>query len=239
MFARYNNKILLHMDKIDLGKYTVATKWEDVTLGQWQDYIKLINESENKEVDILTTLQCFSNIPRNVIYQIPTDLFNKIILNLKWINEEPDTKPSNKIEIDNEVYQINVMNKLKVKEYLDLNTLLENDKYNYAGILAILCRKDNEEYDEEYIADKWSERAEMFDKMSIVKIFPLISFFLLLWNESEIHSRNSSIIQDLKQILLEQVKNIKSSLSLMDYITPFRVQQILTLQKLEKSLKNI
>ena len=227
------------MDKVDLGKYKVATSWDEVTLGQWQEYIKKVQAREEKELDIITTLETFSNIPLNVIYQMPSDLFNKVIQNLKWITTEPQYEPSNKIELNGEIYHINTMHKLKVKEYLDLNTVLENDKTNYSAIFAILCRKDKEEYDEEYIADKFLEREKMFNEAPLPKVFPLIAFFLVLWEQYVQHLVSCSMIPDLKSMLLEQVKNIKSSLKVMDYIIPSRVQRIMTLRKLEKSLKNI
>lgn len=227
------------MQKVELGKYKICTSWEDVKLSQWVNYIRKLEGKENKELDILTTLECFSDIPIDVIHQIPEDLFGKVISKLRFLSEEPDIQPSNKLEHKGEIYYINIMEKLKVKEYLDLNTVVDNDKYNYPLIFAILCRKENELYDEVFIADVLDERIAMMNDMPVTKIMPLISFFLHLWSEYAQHSVNYSMAQNLKSMLLEQVKNIKSSLRLTDYIIPSRVQQIMTLRKLEKSLMNI
>ena len=134
---------------------------------------------------------------------------------------------------------INVMEKLKVKEYLDLNTVIENDRFNYSMIFAILCRKQGEEYDEEFIADKLPDRLEMFEQMNCVDGMKLIAFFLTCWVELETRSRNSLVVQAIKEDAQKLVKSIRSSLKTMDYITPSRVRQILTLRKLEKSIKNI
>lgn len=227
------------MNKVDLGKYKLCTKWEDVTLEQWSRYIQLTAENDKKEIDILTTLEVFSDIPKEVIYQIPSDLFSKVINKMKWLNEEPNTTPSNKIEYKGETYIINIMEKLKVKEYLDLNTIVEHNKYDYPTIFALLCRKENEEYNEEFITNKFEERIDMMKELPVTKALPLISFFLHLWNEYAQHSANSLMVEDLKSVLVEQVRNIKSSLRLMDYIIPSHLQQIMTLRKLEKSLKSI
>lgn len=227
------------MDKIDFGNYNIATSWDEVTLGMWEKYVRKCSEREDNKLDVLSTLECFSNIPRNVIYQIPSDLFGKMFNNLVFLNEEPNSEPSNKIEINGEEYIINVMEKLKVKEYLDLQTVIENDKFNYTYMLSILCRKQGEEYNEEYIADKISKRAEMFNNASINKIMPLLAFFLTLWATSEIPSLNYSMVEDLKSEATKLVKNIRSSLSPMDYIIPSRVRRIMMLRKLEKSIKNI
>lgn len=227
------------MEKIQLGKYKVAEKWEDVTLLQWQNYVRNASSKEDNSVDIISTLETFSDIPRSVINQMPTDLFESVIGRLKWITEQPDQTPSQSVEISGETYTINVMEKLKVKEYLDLNTVIENDKFNYAMIFAILCRKQGEEYDEEFIADKLPDRLEMFEQMNCVDGMKLIAFFLTCWVELETRSRNCLVVQTIKEDAQKLVKSIRSSLKPMDYITPSRVRQILTLRKLEKSLKNI
>ena len=227
------------MEKIQLGKYKVAEKWEDVTLLQWQNYVRNASSKEDNSVDIISTLETFSDIPRNVINKMPTDLFESVIERLKWITEQPDQTPSQSVEINGETYMINVMEKLKVKEYLDLNTVIENDKFNYSMIFAILCRKQGEEYDEEFIADKLPDRLEMFEQMNCVDGMKLIAFFLTCWVELETRSRNSLVVQAIKEDAQKLVKSIRSSLKPMDYIIPSRVRQILTLRKLEKSIKNI
>lgn len=227
------------MEKIQLGKYKVAEKWEDVTLLQWQNYVRNASSKEDNSVDIISTLETFSDIPRSVINQMPTDLFESVIGRLKWITEQPDQTPSQSVEISGETYTINVMEKLKVKEYLDLNTVIENDKFNYSMIFAILCRKQGEEYDEEFIADKLPDRLEMFEQMNCVDGMKLIAFFLTCYIELETRSQNSLVVQAIKEDAQKLVKSIRSSLKPMDYITPSRVRQILTLRKLEKSIKNI
>ena len=227
------------MEKINLGQYHVAESWEDVKLLQWQNYVRNASSKEDNSVDIISTLETFSDIPRSVINQMPTDLFESVIERLKWITEQPDQTPSQSVEISGETYTINVMEKLKVKEYLDINTVIENDKFNYSMIFAILCRKQGEEYDEEFIADKLPERLEMFEQMNCVDGMKLIAFFLTCWVELETRSRNSLVVQAIKEDAQKLVKSIRSSLKPMDYITPSRVRQILTLRKLEKSIMKI
>lgn len=227
------------MEKIDLGNYKIATSWDDVTLSIWEKYVRKASESEDNKVDIITTLECFSDIPRDIIYQIPSDLFEKILNNLQWVKEEPNSEPYNKIIIDDEEYLVNTMEKLKVKEYLDLQTIIENDKFNYSYILALLCRKKGEEYNEEFISDKMEERANMFSNVSINKIMPILAFFLTCYIVSRKHFLNSLMVEQFKSEAIEAVKNTKNSLKVMDYIIPSHLRQIIKLRKLEKSIKNI
>lgn len=227
------------MEKIQLGKYKVAEKWEDVTLLQWQNYVRNASSKEDNSVDIISTLETFSDIPRSVINQMPTDLFESVIGRLKWITEQPDQTPSQSVEISGETYTINVMEKLKVKEYLDLNTVIENDKFNYSMIFAILCRKQGEEYDEEFIADKLPDRLEMFEQMNCVDGMKLIAFFLTCWIEYETRTKNSLVVQAIKSDAIRLVENIRSSLTLGDYIIPSHLPQIIKLRKLERYIKKI
>ena len=227
------------MEKIQLGNYKVAEKWEDVTLLQWQDYVRKASNKEDNSVDIISTLETFSDIPRSVINQMPTDLFESVVERLKWIKEQPDQTPSQSVVIDGETYLINVMEKLKVKEYLDLNTVIENDKFNYSMIFAILCRKQGEEYDEDFIADKLPDRLEMFENMNCVDGMKLISFFLACYIEFETRFRNSLVINSIKQDAIELAKSIRSSLTLGVCTTVLRLPQIIKLRKLEKFIKKI
>lgn len=227
------------MDKINLGQYHVAEKWEDVTLLQWQNYVRNASSKEDNSVDIISTLETFSDIPRNIINQIPTDLFEKVIERLKWIKDTPDQTPTQSVEINGETYTINVMEKLKVKEYLDLNTVIENDKFNYSMIFAILCRKQGEEYDEEFIADKLPDRLEMFEQMNCVDGMKLIAFFLTCWVVYETHFRNCLVINSIKQDALELAKNIRNLQKPGICTTLLHLPQIIKLRKLEKSLMKI
>ena len=227
------------MEKINLGQYHVAESWDDVNLLQWQNYVRQASESEDNSVDIIGTLEAFSDIPRSVINQMPTDLFESVIGRLKWIQEQPDQTPSQSVEISGETYTINVMEKLKVMEYLDLNTVIENDKFNYSMIFAILCRKQGEEYDDYFKADKLPDRIEMFENLDCVRAMKLIGFFLTCWTAYETRSQNSLVVKAIKQDAIELVENIKSSLKPGVCSTVLHLPQIIKLRKLEKSLMKI
>lgn len=227
------------MDKINLGQYHVAESWDDVTLLQWQNYVRQASESEDNSVNIIGTLEAFSDIPRSVINQMPTDLFESVISRLKWIQEQPDQTPTQSVEINGETYFINMIEKLKVKEYLDLSTVIENDKFNYAMIFAILCRKQGEEYDEEFIADKLPERIEMFENLDCVRAMKLIAFFLTCYIGYETRSQNSLVVKAIKEDAIRLVESIKNSRKLGVFSTVLHLPQIIKLRKLEKSLRKI
>ena len=227
------------MEKIQLGKYKVAEKWEDVTLLQWQNYVRNASSKEDNSVDIISTLETFSDIPRSVINQMPTDLFESVIGRLKWITEQPDQTPTQSVEISGETYTINIMEKLNVKEYLDLSTVIENDKFNYSMIFAILCRKQGENYDDEFIADKLPERIEMFENLDCVRAMKLIGFFLTCWTAYETRSQNSLVVKAIKEDAIRLVESIKNSRKLGVFSTVLHLRQIIKLRKLERYIKKI
>lgn len=227
------------MEKINLGQYHVAESWEDVTLLQWQNYVRQASSNEDNSVDIISTLETFSDIPRSVINQIPTDLFEKVIERLKWIKDTPDQTPTQSVEISGETYTINVMEKLKVMEYLDLNTVIENDRFNYSMIFSILCRKPGEEYNEEFIADKLPDRLEMFENLNCVDGMKLIAFFLTCFIEYETRTKNSLVINSIKADAIELARNIRSSLKPGICTTLLHLPQIIKLRKLERYLEKI
>lgn len=227
------------MENINLGKYSVAKSWDDVTLLQWQNYMRKVGEKEDNKVDVIDTIVAFSDIPKEILMQCPTDLFEAIVGHLKWLNEDFQREATDKVKINGETYLINIMEKLKVKEYLDVNTVIQADKYNYAMMFAILCRKPNEIYDDEFIAEKLPQRIKMYEQAPLSEVFGLISFFLLSYLEYENNFRNFSMVQEMHKEVEELVKNTRTLLRHMPFITLLHPQQIIRLRKLEKSLKNI
>ena len=95
-----------------------------------------------------------------------------------FLSEEPvHQEPQSSIVIKGEKYVINIMEKLKAGEYIDTDTLIKQDKYNYAALFAILCRKEGEIYNDDFIANTLDDRIKMFEEQPVTNILPLVSFF--------------------------------------------------------------
>lgn len=227
------------IDKIDLGKYHIPTSWSELTLKQWCNYLRKADMTKDGNVSLFDTLEAFSDIPRKIIMQLPTDLFEAIVGQLKWVVEEPNIQPTNKITINGEGYIINHLEKLKVKEYYDVTTLMENDKFNYPALFAILCRKKDEIYDEDFLADKFEERIEMFEKINAIEGMKLIAFFLNLFVTFNQHLTNYSMVNQIRQEVTELVENIKNSQNHMGCSILSRVRQNMIMRKLKKYLNQI
>lgn len=221
---------------IDFGKWTVPTKWEDVTLEMFQKIEKYYSDKD-KDFDVREVLDIFTNKSRDEINQLPINFAEKLMNELSFLKEQPqygDASP--KIEIDGEEYSINVMEKLKTGEYVAIDTILKNDSHDYISILAVLCRKNGEIYDSKFEAEVFEERQKLFAKQPIMKIMPLISFFLNLYIVRKTHSLLYSEVEEGLNLIQQ---NIDNSENLGVFKRRSLNSQMKKLRKLLKSNKSI
>lgn len=165
-------------NNIDLGSWTCPVRWSDITLKQFQDIQRYYADKE-KKVDVRDIVHILCNKTRDEVNLLPTEFLEKILENLSFLSEEPvHQEPQSSIVIKGEKYVINIMEKLKAGEYIDTDTLIKQDKYNYAALFAILCRKEGEIYNDDFIANTLDDRIKMFEEQPVTNIFPLVSFFM-------------------------------------------------------------
>ena len=221
---------------IDLGKWTVPTKWEDVTLEMFQKIEKYYSDKD-KDFDVREVLDIFTDHTRDEIDQLPINFTDKLLNELSFLKEQPDYgDASPKIEIDGEEYCINVMEKLKTGEYVAIDTILKSDPHDYISILAVLCRKNGEIYDSKFEAEVFEERQKLFAKQPIMKIMPLISFFLSLFIVRMTHSQLYSEVEEGLNLIQQ---NIDNSENLGVFKRHSLNSQMKKLRKLLKSNKSI
>lgn len=221
---------------IDFGKWTVPTKWEDVTLEMFQKIEKYYS-GKDKDFDVREVLDIFTDHTREEIDQLPINFTDKLLNELSFLKEEPkygDASP--KIEIDGEEYCINVMEKLKTGEYVAIDTILKSDPHDYISILAVLCRKNGEIYDSKFEAEVFEERQKLFAKQPVLKIMPLVSFFLSLFVVRMTHSQLYSEVEEGLNLIQQ---NIDNSENLGVFKRRSLNSQVKKLRKLLKSNKSI
>lgn len=225
-----NKKEILH----DFGEWTIADNWEDVTLKQFTELMKL-NEKAIKDVrDVIAIL---SDHTKDEINLLPIDFIESMMARLTFLNKAPEVNNSNEIKIDGEVYFVNVMEKLKFGEFVDVNSAIQSDALNYASFLAILCRKKDEQYNDDFIANKLEERIEMYNNQPITKILPVVGFFLNLWRISKAPSQASMTeIQQTANQLLTETENTWKNLG---FRKRYSIWGMKTYWKLRKYRKQI
>lgn len=194
----------------DYGNITVPTSWEDITLRQFVNLMRLQEEEGKEEPSIVDIMAVLTGTDKKYIYSLPSDFANTIMAHLLFLNEPLKEEPKAEVEINGDVYKINYMEKLKFGEYTDANTIMANDKFDYASLLAILCRREGEKYDDDFIADHIEKRTEMWNNQPITKVYPLVCFFLTLSAISGQHLQH--YMTDAEQAINQSLTHIEDSL---------------------------
>lgn len=221
---------------IDFGSWHCPTSWDELTLKQFQEIEKYYS-NKDKDFDIREVLHIFTNKTEDEINALPITFTNELMNNLMFLKDKPkDYEPSNFIEIDGVRYGINVMEKLKTGEFVAIDTILKSDPHDYISIFAVLCRKDGEIYDSKFEAEVFEDRQKLFAKQPIMKIMPLISFFINCYIVRKMHSLLYSEVEEGLN-LMEQ--NIESSRANGDLSALSTRRLMKKLKKLRKSIKSI
>lgn len=196
-------------NNIDLGKWSLPTRWDEVTLGQFADLERLYKGEASKGVDAVDLISIMSGRTKDEVMALPLDFMETMSIHLVFLETQPEiNKPINSIEIDGDTYTINVKEKLKFGEYVDFDQLIKSDPCDYPSMLAILCRKEGEAYDSDFIANEFQKRVDMFAKQPVTKILPLIAFFLELSTTYMGLSSNYSMV---KEALNQEAQNLENS----------------------------
>lgn len=220
-------------DIIDFGEVSVPKSWEEISLKTFQDIERYYDTDKDKQFNIIEVLHIVLNKDKDWVMSLPSTFLDIILEKLAFLQTQPEVKePSNKIKIDGEEYVVNVMEKLKTGEYVAFDTVLKNDKHNYAAMLAILCRKPGEIYDSKFEAEVYENRVKMFEKQPITNILPIVSFFLTLWVTFETHSKLYSQVQEAIDLTARHIKTCKNLGAFKRFCMNWRIR------KLRKSLKS-
>lgn len=195
----------------DFGEWNCPTSWNEVTLKQYQE-IEKFYEDKDKEFDLREVLQIFCNKTEDEVNELPIEFANILLDKLSFVGSTLDWgKPSNSIEIDGEKYTIHFENQLKTGEYVASDSVIKSDKHNYAAILGILCRKENEIYDSHFENEVLPQRIELFERQPITKILPLIGFFLqlslLYMNNTQLFTQAEAVLNHIRKHYETSIRN--------------------------------
>lgn len=222
-------------DSYNFGNWNIPTSWDDITLKKFQEINKYYSDKD-KEFDVREIIHIMTDKTIDEVNELPAEFLQIIMEKLSFLQVEPEQQePSNKIEVNNEIYQINFMEKLKTGEYVSVDNILKADSNDYASILAILCRKEGEIYDSKFEAELFEERRKMFEEQPITKILPIIGFFLNLYIVSVTPSRLfSKVEEELNRIQ----KSIKTSTKIGVFKKHYLNWRMKKLKRLLRSNKN-
>ena len=223
----------------DFGEWKVPSSWDDLTLGKFQELERLYDGEDDKErkFDVRDVLDLMTDRTKDEINELPIEFTDSLLRKMYWLHEQPDFgKPSNKVTIDGVQYTVHNENEMKFGEYVALDTAMKGDKHNYAAMLAILCRKDGEIFDAKFENEILPSRIEFWKNVSVMKVMPIVSFFLELSSMSLQVSQLSSEIQEGINNILKHIECSKRNGVFSALYTKWQVRK---LKKLQKSIKNI
>lgn len=223
-------------DAIDLGEWIVPTSWEDISLLKYESIERFYADKDEK-FDLRQVLHIMCDKTEDEVNALPVEALDIILEKLEFLKTPPKVdKPTNKIEIDGETYQINFQNKLKTGEFVAAEMAMKDNQHNYAALLAILCRKPDEVYDSKFENEILEDRIKLFEQQPITKILPLVSFFLNLWAILEIPTQLSSqVVEEINHT----VKHIETLHQNGEVSKRYMKSLTKKLKKLEKSIKSI
>ena len=223
----------------DFGEWKVPSSWDDLTLGKFQELERLYDTEDGNErkFDVRDVLDLMTDRTKDEINELPIEFTDSLLRKMYWLHEQPNFgNPSNKITIDGVQYTVHNENEMKFGEYVALDTALKGDKHNYAAMLAILCRKDGEIFDAKFENEVLPSRIEFWKNVSVMKVMPIVSFFLELSSMSLQVSQLSSQVQEGINHILKHIETSKRNGVFSALYTKWQVRK---LKKLQKSIKNI
>lgn len=192
---------------INLGDFNLPTKWSELTLKQLSDLERLYSTSGKvTAVDMIATL---TNRTADDIMALPLPVAERLMTTIAFVTQAPeDEEPKPSITVDGIDYTVHTSRQLRTGEAIAAMTLIDADQYDYAGILAIVCRKEGEVYDAHFENEVLPERKEMFEQVPAVSAKRVIAFFLNNWIARELPSRLSSKCEEELDKLASDIDNL-------------------------------
>ena len=181
---------------IDFGSINLPTKWEELTLKQFQEIEKYYSEHEGEfKITDIIHIMCGKSVDE--INAMPLEFLDIISDKLEFMTTPMEKAvPTKEVEVNGEKYVIHTEEQLKVGEYVAADTILKNDSHNYAALMAILCRKEGEVYDSKFENEEMMKRVEMWEKVPVMKVMGIISFFLTCYTLSVTPTLLSSEVEE-------------------------------------------
>lgn len=197
---------------IDLGVWNCPRSWKELTLKQYQEIERYYADKTDEQVDVREIMHILFNKTQDEIDALPIDVFERLLRELKWLSDKPQfDEPRAYVYINDVRYTVNVVEKLKAGEYIAVDTAIKADRHNYAAILAILCRKQGEIYDSKFENEVLPSRIEMFEKVPVVDVMPIVNFFLQLWMVSVQLSQLSSMAKEAINLTQQSIESLSKN----------------------------
>ncbi len=185
-------------------KLIIPNNWADVTIGTYQEYIKIQESKGSDKNKIIKSLALLCGTSPFVVKKMAyKDLLDIMGIIKKMIDTEPDKEQFRKVFTfkDEEYGFCPNLSNISTGEYIDLETYCKEPIENLHIIMSILYRKitfkRNERYAiEDYNPDEFKE--ELFKDCPMDIALSSLGFFLTLGKELAWISHNYLQVQEAK-----------------------------------------
>ena len=186
-------------------KLTIPNEWSDITIGIYQEYVKIQQGKSNEKNKVIRSLALLCNTSPFVVKKMAyTDLLDIMNIIKGMIDTEPKEEDFVKVFTfsDIEFGFVPNLNKLTTGEYIDLESYCKNPIENLHIIMSILYRKVTNKVNDRYAIEPYNPdefKEELFKECPMNIALSSLGFFLTLGERLAMTSLRYLEKQEVKQ----------------------------------------
>jgi hypothetical protein len=186
-------------------KLTIPNEWSDITIGIYQEYVKIQQGKSNEKNKVISSLALLCNTKPLIVKKMAyTDLLDIMNIIKVMIDAEPKKEDFKKMFTfsDIEFGFVPNLNKLTTGEYIDLESYCKNPIENLHIIMSILYRKVIKKVNDRYAIEPYNPdefKEELFKDCPMDIALSSLGFFLTLGERLATISRRYLVQQETKQ----------------------------------------
>ena len=167
-------------------KLTIPNEWSDITIGVYQEYIKIQESKASEKNKVISSLALLCNTRPLVVKKMAyTDLLDIMNIIKGMIDTEPNKEDFVKVFTFSEIEFgfVPNLNKLTTGEYIDLESYCKNPIENLHIIMSILYRKVTNKVNKRYAIEPYNPdefKEELFKDCPMNIALSSLGFFLTL-----------------------------------------------------------
>jgi len=167
-------------------KLTIPNEWSDITIGVYQEYIKIQESKASEKNKVIRSLALLCNTSPFVVKKMAyTDLLDIMNIIKGMIDTEPKEEDFVKLFTFSEIEFgfVPNLNKLTTGEYIDLESYCKNPIENLHIIMSILYRKVTNKVNKRYAIEPYNPdefKEELFKDCPMNIALSSLGFFLTL-----------------------------------------------------------
>ena len=167
-------------------KLTIPNEWSDITIGIYQEYVKIQEGKASEKNKVIRSLALLCNTSPFVVKKMAyTDLLEIMNIIKGMIDTEPKEEDFVKVFTfsDIEFGFVPNLNKLTTGEYIDLESYCKNPIENLHIIMSILYRKVTNKVNDRYAIEPYNPdefKEELFKDCPMNIALSSLGFFLTL-----------------------------------------------------------